>query len=278
MVSHFDDTSLTRGSLSEEPKSQNQQQADRTLQIFSTTWDVNLLKLMNSRKGSSAPAGTAGAGSAGSVTPKSPLPHEPPKTREGSSGTTNSVISRFKDSSASSYEHSVRVGEIAGKLARQMNFAWNSKRAGQNEPGGYYKKLGVYHDIGKYAIPYEILEKPGALTDEEKSMIKEHPRLGEQLLKHDPEFNDLLPAVRHHHERWDGKGYPDGLKGNDIPVEARIISIADAFDAMISDRPYRKGMSREQAVDEINRCAGSQFDPEMVEIFTALLQSRGKSA
>jgi HD-GYP domain-containing protein (c-di-GMP phosphodiesterase class II) len=125
----------------------------------------------------------------------------------------------------------------------------------------------VLHDVGKIAVPEVILNKDGKLTEEEFSYIKEHPARGESILKPVVELNEVCRIVRSHHERYDGKGYPDGLTGQAIPLGARIMAVADTYDAITSDRPYRKGKSHNYAVKEIVKCSGSQFDPEVVENF-----------
>jgi HD-GYP domain-containing protein (c-di-GMP phosphodiesterase class II) len=119
-----------------------------------------------------------------------------------------------------------------------------------------------------------VLSKKSALTSEEWNPIRLHPELGVEILKHVVDLVNCLPAIRHHHEHYDGSGYPGGLKTNGIPMEARILSIADAFDAMTSPRPYRDQLSLEDALSELRRCAGTQFDPEMVETFCRLMQAR----
>ena len=126
---------------------------------------------------------------------------------------------------------------------------------------------GLLHDIGKTGVPQAILDKPGSLSDEERRVINQHPVLSAGILRRAPQLDQILPAVLFHHERWDGKGYPDGLKGEQIPITARIMAIADSFDAMTSDRPYRKAMSVEEALNEILAGAGGQFDPELVGKF-----------
>ncbi|MCL6585462.1 MAG: HD-GYP domain-containing protein, partial [Anoxybacillus sp.] len=138
-------------------------------------------------------------------------------------------------------------------------------------------KSAILHDIGKIGIPDAVLLKDGRLTDEEFAWIKKHPVLGENILRQvQPieEVKDLLPGIRSHHERIDGKGYPDGLKGEQIPLFGRIIAVADAFDAMTSDRPYRKGMSVETAVSILLSGKGTQWDAEMVDHFVAHLQGQ----
>lgn len=123
------------------------------------------------------------------------------------------------------------------------------------------------HDIGKIGIYEEILEKPEPLTDQEFALLKGHPEKGAGILSAVKQFSELIPAVRHHHERYDGTGYPHGLAGENIPLEARILCVADSYDAMTSDRPYRQGLSRRKAVDELKRKAGTQFDPRLVQAF-----------
>lgn len=129
-------------------------------------------------------------------------------------------------------------------------------------------KIGaLLHDVGKLAVPDHILNKPGKLTAAEFEKMKIHPIVGAQILERVGFPYPVVPVVRHHHERWDGSGYPDGLKGDDIPISARILSVVDCFDAVHEDRQYRKGLTREQAIELLRRAAGSQFDPKVVEIF-----------
>lgn len=126
---------------------------------------------------------------------------------------------------------------------------------------------GLYHDIGKISIPDSILNKPGKLTEEEFEVIKTHTEVGYQILRAADEYSDLAEHALSHHERWDGTGYPRGLKAEQIPLFSRIISIADSYEAMTADRPYRKAMNQEIAIEEIIRCSGSQFDPKIANIF-----------
>ena len=125
----------------------------------------------------------------------------------------------------------------------------------------------LLHDLGKIGITERILLKPGALTPEEYTIIKLHPRIGSRLVEQVNALAPLAPSILHHHERFDGTGYPSGLKGEQIPLESRVIGIVDAFSAMTSDRPYRGRMSLDAACEELERCAGSQFDPEVVRLF-----------
>lgn len=129
------------------------------------------------------------------------------------------------------------------------------------------------HDIGKIGIDDSILKKPSRLTEEERNIMMSHPVVGENILKPVRYLSSLLPAVRHHHERYDGTGYPDKLKEDDIPLEARIISVVDAFDAMRSNRPYRDKIDMMPVLDELERCAGTQFDPQVVKVFLSLVEN-----
>ncbi|WP_238473235.1 HD-GYP domain-containing protein [Desulforamulus profundi] len=125
----------------------------------------------------------------------------------------------------------------------------------------------LVHDVGKIGIPEHILNKPGRLTEDEFNKIREHSVMGANILKQIDTFSDLVAIVRAHHERYDGRGYPDGLAGEDIPLISRIITVADSFEAMTSDRSYRKRFTIEYALEELQRCAGTQFDPTIVNHF-----------
>ncbi|GIV00532.1 MAG: hypothetical protein KatS3mg014_2147 [Actinomycetota bacterium] len=128
------------------------------------------------------------------------------------------------------------------------------------------------HDIGKVGVPEHVLRKPGPLTEEEWDIMRMHPVLGAQIVAPITFLDGAEQLVRHHHERFDGTGYPDGLRGEEIPLAARVFAVADAFDAMTSDRPYRPAMSLERAVGEIVDGAGTQFDPEVVRVFVELVE------
>ena len=130
---------------------------------------------------------------------------------------------------------------------------------------------GLLHDLGKIGIPDHILQKPGRLTDEEYGVIRRHPVLGAEMLQSVEELAPVVSVVRHHHERYDGRGYPDGLGGERIPLMARVVSVADAFDSMIRDRPYGYGISREAALEEVERNSGTQFDPRAVRALLELV-------
>jgi HD-GYP domain-containing protein (c-di-GMP phosphodiesterase class II) len=136
----------------------------------------------------------------------------------------------------------------------------------------------VFHDIGKIAIPDAILNKPAPLSHEERKVIETHPAAGEQILAPVPFLSRVRRIVRHDHERWDGTGYPDGLRGPQIPIGARIVFVVDSFHAMVSDRPYRKGMPEAAAREELRANAGTQFDPAVVDAFLRVLDEVGIGA
>ena len=135
------------------------------------------------------------------------------------------------------------------------------------------KLSAILHDVGKIGVEDRILRKPGNLDDEEAKIMKMHPLLGAEIMRHIRQLKDLIPGMLHHHERPDGKGYPEGLKGRDIPIVARIISAADTYDAMTTNRPYRKGLSHQTAIDEIKKEAGAQFDKEVAEAFVKAFEA-----
>jgi putative nucleotidyltransferase with HDIG domain len=129
------------------------------------------------------------------------------------------------------------------------------------------KIAAILHDIGKIGVEDKILRKKGELTDEEYQVMKKHPTFGVEILGNIKQLKDIIPGMRYHHERTDGKGYPNGLKGNNIPLIARIISVADTYDAMTTNRPYHDGFSNSKAIAELKRCTGSQFDKDVVDAF-----------
>jgi diguanylate cyclase (GGDEF)-like protein len=136
----------------------------------------------------------------------------------------------------------------------------------------------LLHDVGKVAVPQEILDKPAALTSTEWRSVVQHPRIGQVILEQAAALKDAVPIILHHHERYSGHGYPFGLRGNDIPLGARIVAIADAYDAMIHDRPYKRAMSHEMAIRELRRHAGTQFDPQLVTLFCELFAQHAPTA
>ncbi|MCF6092841.1 HD-GYP domain-containing protein [Microaerobacter geothermalis] len=172
---------------------------------------------------------------------------------------TNFTLYMIKKKDPITYEHCERVKYWTVLLAENMKLPKTDIVQ--------LSRAASWHDIGKIEIPNEILTKPGKLTPEEYEVMKTHPEVGYQLVKDIHFFKKFLPVIRHHHERYDGKGYPMGLKDKQIPLHARIMCIADSFDAMTADRQYKEGMTMAEAVSELKRCAGTQFDPDLVDMF-----------
>ena len=162
------------------------------------------------------------------------------------------------------FSHSLRVTEIATLIAADMNLPSEKIRL--------IHEAAYLHDIGKVGIPDRVLNKTGRLTHEEMHYMQAHPRIGYNVLMRLPLFRDIAGIVLSHHERWDGLGYPAGLKAEQIPIESRIIAVADAFDAITSDRPYRKGQSMEFGLEEILRHKKDQFGPLVVDHFLNIFQ------
>lgn len=133
---------------------------------------------------------------------------------------------------------------------------------------------GLLHDIGKFEIPMTVLNKAGPLTPEELNLIKKHPLYGVQIVQGMGYCEEIATGVLHHHERWDGNGYPGGLKGTAIPLFSRIIAVADAFDVMLTNRPYKYALTKDEAINELVTKAGYQFDPGIVEDFVSLMQRK----
>jgi HD-GYP domain-containing protein (c-di-GMP phosphodiesterase class II) len=162
--------------------------------------------------------------------------------------------------------HAENVGELSVEVGRRLGLDADALRG---------VELGaLLHDIGKIRVPESILNKPGPLTSAEWEVMRTHPEAGERILAPIASLGDVLPIVRGSHERWDGGGYPDRLTGEEIPVGARIVAVCDAFRAMVEPRPYRDAMTRAEAVAEVRRNAGSQFDPACVTALLATLEER----
>jgi len=163
------------------------------------------------------------------------------------------------------YGHSKKVAKYAAEIAEGLGYS--------QEKIATIRAAGLLHDIGKIGVSDHLLKKPGPLSLEDWELIRTHPDLGVAILKNVDRLRGCLSAVKYHHERYDGTGYPAGLKGDNIPLDARIISVADSYDSMTSSRPYREKItSSDEALEELKRCSGSQFDPNIVEIFTKILE------
>lgn len=182
--------------------------------------------------------------------------------------TLSALASALEAKDPYTQEHTNRIRELALALGEAMQVPAETRRA---------LSLGaILHDVGKIGIADSILLKPAALTDDEWVVMRRHPIIGERMLRDIEFMRPALPIIRHHHERWDGKGYPDRLKGEEIPVGARIVAVCDSFDAMTTDRPYRKSMSVKAACDELLAHAGTQFDPTCVALAVQVISKMGE--
>ena len=161
--------------------------------------------------------------------------------------------------------HSERVSAYSTRLARELGLS--------EDEIDNIRLVALLHDIGKIGVPDSVLKKPGRLTDEEFGMMKQHTVVGSEIIKDINSIPGVVIGARYHHERYDGRGYPDGLKGEDIPFIARIIAVADAFDAMTSNRIYRKHLSTEQVLSELEKGSGTQFDPTIARLLIDMLKS-----
>jgi putative nucleotidyltransferase with HDIG domain len=167
------------------------------------------------------------------------------------------------------YGHSRNVSRYASLIAKEIGL--------EKEHINRISKASLLHDIGKLGIPEMILFKDGPLSPVERKIIQEHPELGTEIIRACPSMDDLIPAILHHHERFDGTGYPNRLAGEEIPMEARIIGLADAIEAMTSDRPYRRGLNFEELIGELRKASGKQFDPLAVKAFMRIAQRKGEA-
>ncbi len=174
----------------------------------------------------------------------------------------NTIDAKDKDTNG----HSRRVADYSAKIARKMGIDEEMVKV------IYY--TGLLHDIGKIGIPDKILNKPSGLDDNEYEIIKRHTLIGGDILNEITIVNNIADGARYHHEKYDGTGYPFGLKGDNIPLVARIIGVADTYDAMHSDRVYRKGLSDEYILEEFKRCSGKQLDPEITRIAIQLIEEK----
>ena len=189
---------------------------------------------------------------------------------EAFTGTIRSLAEAIDAKDPSTRGHSDWVSKYAIMIGRQLNL----DNGGLDE----LKYAGYLHDVGKIGIPDETLGKSSQLSIEEWKLMKKHPIVSARILEPVPISNTIKSAIRHHHERFDGKGYPYGLAGESIPLPARILAVADSYEAMTSDRPYRRALSDEQAISELERCSGTQFDPGIVEAFLRALGRAPASA
>ena len=169
------------------------------------------------------------------------------------------AITRALEERDQTQGHGARVAAFAEPVARRLG--WQAERIALLRFGG------LHHDIGKVVVRSDLLRKAGPLTLDELAEIRTHPSAGAELVRPLRGAREALPYVLFHHEHWDGKGYPSRLRGHEIPAEARLLAVADAFDAMTSPRPYRHALTQERALLELCSCAGTQFDPELAELF-----------
>jgi len=160
------------------------------------------------------------------------------------------------------FQHSQRVAQYAEKIAAQLKLP--------PEEIDLIRMSARVHDLGKMGITNEMLYKPGSLTPEEEQAFRQHVAISADIVQRFPQYKKGSQLILYHHERYDGQGYPQGLNGEQIPMGARIIAVADAYDAMTTDRPYRRARRREEAIEELRRCAGTQFDPKVVEAFLGI--------
>lgn len=185
------------------------------------------------------------------------------QVRQGYVGAVEALVKAVEANDPYTRGHSERVALYAVAIAREMGFS--------PEQIEEVRIGAMLHDVGKIGVPYSVLNKPGKLTDEEWEAVKDHPRVAAQILDPFNTSKDVLAMVYHHHERYNGKGYPAGLRGNDIPLAARILRVADQFEAMISNRAHRPALTRSEALQELKSGSGSDFDPDVVAAFLRVL-------
>lgn len=186
------------------------------------------------------------------------------KNASASSSLVESLKQALCESDFQTEEHVERTQKMAARLGREMKLS--------DTEIAKLELLAILHDIGKVAIPQHVLKKRGGLTKEERHIIEQHTVKGYRIAKSSPELAEIAEGILSHHEKWDGTGYPNGLTGEEIPLLARIISAVDSHDVMVNDRPYHKAMPEEDAIEELKRCAGTQFDPGVIQAFVNLLE------
>jgi len=178
--------------------------------------------------------------------------------------TVQSLVHTLEAKDTYTEDHSRRVASMVDTMTQRLHFSETRQER--------LHLAAILHDIGKIGIREACLNKPGKLTDAEFDEIKEHPGISEHILTPIEALQDIIPDIRHHHERFDGKGYPDELKGEEIPIGSRILAVADSYDAMRSDRPYRQALGIDKTLEELEKNAGTQFDPKLVTLFLSIHQ------
>ena len=186
------------------------------------------------------------------------------RDNSASSSLVDSLRQTLSESDYETEEHVERTRVMAARLGKAMKLS--------DSDIGKLELLAVLHDIGKVAIPHHVLAKKGKLNDEEFKIMQQHTVKGYRIAKSSPELGDIAECILSHHEKWDGTGYPNRLRGEEIPLLARIISAVDSHDVMVHNRPYHQAIPERDAIRELRRCAGTQFDPHVVEVFTGMLE------
>ncbi|MBV9467656.1 MAG: diguanylate cyclase, partial [Abitibacteriaceae bacterium] len=181
----------------------------------------------------------------------------------GAFGVLDALVTAIDNKDHYTRRHSEDVTHWATLMARELDFSEETQRA--------VRIAGLLHDVGKIAVPDSVLRKPGRLNDDEFNIMQQHPVFGALIVKDVPNLEEVLGGIRHHHERYDGKGYPDKLKGETIPMMGRLLAVPDCFSAMTTERPYRKALSWHEATSEIERGKSTQFDPVMANAFLAVI-------
>jgi putative nucleotidyltransferase with HDIG domain len=188
------------------------------------------------------------------------------KLRHETKKTFESVVEMLHARDPYTFEHSKDVAQLATAIAQKLKL--------HQDQVEQIRSAALIHDIGKLGIPDSILKKPGPLTDEEWELMKRHPDIGADLIKDLEIYRDIVDIVRYEHERWDGSGYPKGLKGEEIPIGARVVAAADIYHALTTDRPYRPAYSHEEALQMIRDLRGETLDPQVVDALLSVLEGK----